>query len=314
MKLIPSAEITGSRFIVAGSHFFMDSAVTAITLAQKERGIAETHSYYEGDTDRSTVLNELLTEPFFDDFKLVVFHISDDKKQSKKDVDYFKPFKMDFRAVFIIVLQDVARGENLHKILPGYKLIAEKALKPQEKNRLVQELFAEHKLNISYDDAQTICKALDEDMALVASEAEKLALYYHFKSPKSSDELLSHISGTAYVYVWGFMELFFTRKGSEALTFLSKLYQSREPEDTARHLFYTLPSYYLGIYFRLAHPNVDRKKLSIKENWQAGNFTTHWTKESIAEMIALQRALEFRIKTGGLTCFDALLFLVKRIY
>ncbi|MDR2400982.1 MAG: hypothetical protein LBD73_04945 [Deferribacteraceae bacterium] len=311
MKLIPSAEIAGSRFIAAGSHYFVNSAVSSITQAQKEKGSFELHTYYDSDTPQSTVLNELLTEPFFDDFKVVIFHLTEQK--GKKSEINFKVFMVDFRGVFIITSEDAEKAEKIGKILSNYKLITEKKQSPREKNSAVQALFAEHKLHISLNTAERISKAMAGDMALIAFEAEKLSLYYHNRTPKNDEELLGHISVNLHEDRWGFADAFLSKNMEEALKVLSRL---QEREEVATILFYTLPHYYAAIYFRLKYPKFDLYKLPLLKTKsfivsKSAGFTRFWTEESIAEAISCHRELEVRIKTSNLSYFDALILLLK---
>jgi DNA polymerase III delta subunit len=321
MKLIPSAEITGSRFIAAGSYYFVSSAVSSIIQAQVERGAFEQHSYYENSTPIPIVLNELLTEPLFDDFKIVIFHLSDPKDQKDGDdakkrrgEGELKQFKCDFKGVFVITSESVEAAERLSKLLPNFKLLLEKKLSPVQVNKAIQIIFSEQKFNISYNAADRVSKAFEADMALIASEVEKLALYYHKSTPKSEEELLNHILvGFLHEDRWKFIDALFTGKTDDALKILSGL---QEREEAAANLFYTIPAYYAGIYFPLAHPKVNIYKVpTIKAKGfilkRAAEYARSWSVDRIEKAISRHRELEVRIKTSNLSYFDALILLLE---
>jgi DNA polymerase III delta subunit len=155
-------------------------------------------------------------------------------------------------------------------------------------------------------------------MALINSEAEKLALYYHTKPPKSDEELLSHISGAPYAKNWGFYDSFLTRNADEALKILSQL---QDIEADARMIFYSLQYYYAGIYFLLVHPKISPDRVPVIKTKKyaldnAANYARYWSKESISDIIAVHRGLELRLKTGesgSYAVFDALLTLIASI-
>jgi DNA polymerase III delta subunit len=317
MRSTPSGK-SGNEFgwgyIVAGSPYFIKDTLTSLTAARK--GNAEAHSYYEFGTETAGVLNELLTEPFFDDFKIVVYHLTEDKekKGKKDDREVFAPFRVQTPALFIITLQDIKRAEKIHAVLTDYKLLAEKKHTQVEQNKAAQTIFSKIKPNFSYGSAEMICKIFEDDMAMIASEAEKLSLYYHAKPPKTDDEILAHISGGVHAKIWGFFGAFLTKKGGEALRVLSQL---QEPD--AEMIFSMLVYYYAGIFFIVAKlpvrpdeaPITRSRKYIFKNLW---DFAKYWDRESIAKIIGVHRILDLRRKTGGLTAFDALMLLTAEIY
>jgi DNA polymerase III delta subunit len=315
MRSTPSGDEFGWGYIIAGSPFFIKDTLASLTSARK--GNAETHSYYETGTETAAVLNELLTEPFFDDFKIVVYHLAEqdrEKKGKKDDRELFAPFGVQTPALFIITLQDMKRAEKIHAVLTDYKLLAEKKHTLNEQNKAVQTLFSEIKPNFSYGAAEMICKIFEGDMAAIALEAEKMSLYYHAKPPKTDDEILAHISGGVHAKIWGFFEAFLAKKGGEALKVLSQL-----QEQDAEMIFSMLVYYYAGIFFIAAklplRPDeapITRSKKYVLDN--AGRFAKYWDRQSIAEMIGVHRNLDLRKKTGGLTAFDALMLLTAEIY
>jgi DNA polymerase III delta subunit len=158
-----------------------------------------------------------------------------------------------------------------------------------------------------------IHKIFDGDMDIIASEAEKLSLYYHASPPKTDDEILSHIPGGIHAKIWSFFDAILTKKADDALKILSQL-----QEQDAEMIFSMLIYYYTGIFFIAAKLPIKLEDAPIikTKNYvlvNSGRFAKYWTEESAADIIGVLKNLDLRRKTSGLTSFDALMLLIAEI-
>ncbi|WP_022849846.1 DNA polymerase III subunit delta [Limisalsivibrio acetivorans] len=296
-----STNQNNAKLIFIGSDDFIENSVQS-HIAKLEDPDEEV--YFADEMDIEEFFAYVSTPSLFNPTKAAVVHSVHKLKNPKEFIEQCT------RAIetCILLTAPIDAAKKIEKIAGEFKISVEKKMNREALTLQTQKIFEDKGLPCDYASAEEIQIIFGGDMKQVRSEAEKLSLYFAYKKPKDSRDLLALITSEKQENVFAFMDYFAQRNKKGCLRTLENLFKG---DENLNILYVLLGRRMKQVYLEKKLPGTVKVQYFILKKLKAD--TARWKTEELSKMAGTIAEYDYKIKTGQLEIKAALIQLTHRL-
>lgn len=287
-----------SKLIILGSAGFNDEETAKVRASLDD---PEETAWFGDEMDLSDFFSFVSSPSLFNPVKLAVVHNADKIK------DLNTLMNQAYRCPeAVILLTAGADAEKKLGAFQGFRLIVEKKKSRRDSIAEVQAAFEKHALPCNYDAAEEIYDIFGGDLKQIKSEAEKLSLYYAYKKPANSGEILKLITEEKQESIFVFIDSFAKRDRKECVRILDSLIKGGE---VMTILFVMLAKRMKQIHLQKTIPSALQERMFILTKIKSD--ASKWKPAELTRLAGEFAEMDYKIKTGQIRDTDALYSLIR---
>ncbi len=273
-------------FIIGSNHFVENESSKLI----EKIGQSDIETYFGDELNRNDFFSFVNSVSLFGDPKIAFVRNAHNIKNLD---DFLKNLEscIETHLIFTADINSIKKPQELVKGL-SFSLIEEKIKKPTAAQ--VIEVFKSKNIDISSFNASIVLDMCQNDMNIVAQEAEKFFLYKQSNPDITSAQLIEFVSGEKQEPIYKIVEAFSARRTSESF----RIYSTIQKNDAnLRSLFFAINKRIINLYFSyISDILVNEYQDFVKRN--IADHRRFWSKEELSDLISLTSNFDTEIKTG----------------
>jgi DNA polymerase-3 subunit delta len=287
-----------SKLIILGSAGFNDEETEKVRTLLDD---PEETAWFGDEINMSEFFSFVSSPSLFNPVKLAVVHNAD----KIKDLEAF--MNQAYRCPeAVIILTAGIDAEKKLSAFQGFRLLVEKKKTRRDSIMEVQSAFEKHSLPCNYDAAEEIYDIFGGDLKQIRSEADKLSLYYAYKKPANSNEILKLITEEKQENIFAFIDCFAKRDRKECVRILDSLIKGGE---VMTILFVMLAKRMKQIHLQKTIPSALQERMFILTKIKAD--ASKWKPAELTRLAGEFAEMDYKIKTGQMRDTDAVYSLIR---
>lgn len=275
---------------IAGSDFFVQEEQKKILDAVED---CETEIFSAEDFSQENFFNFINTPSLFTQNKAAVVRSADKIKELP---DVIKACAGCIESHLIFMSSETKLNKGLSEALKKaeFNVLTEKKASRYDLAGKITQMFSEAGFKIDSAAASELNEIFEGDLKQVANEIEKLSIYFAYKKPNSSAEIINAITARRQDSIFSFIDSFTERRRKQCTVLLDSFINSGENLNILIVLlFRRMRDVYL----------YQNMKGEVKENrpWMLEKIKSGiraWKKDDLVKLTGLFADLDYKMKTG----------------
>lgn len=292
-------------YLIAGSDYFQQTESKKILDAVED---CETEIFSSDDFTQENFFNFINSPSLFQENKAAVVKSAN---KIKDLADVIAKCAMCRESHLIFLSSEPKTDKALTKALKdaGFNVSTEKKASKYDQAGRVLKMFMDAGFKIDSASAAELNEIFEGDLNRVASEIEKLSLYFAYKKPQSASEIMNAVTARKQDSIFSFIDAFTARKRKPCIILLDGFISSGENLNILINLlFRRMKDVYLCAEL----------KDQLKENrpWMLEKIrggARAWKHEDLLKLFGLYAELDYKNKTGQVTPENYLTALISAL-
>ncbi|PLX71199.1 MAG: hypothetical protein C0602_02120 [Denitrovibrio sp.] len=211
----------------------------------------------------------------------------------------------------ILLSEEVKIGKEISKALnsAGFEILIEKKADKYNLRGKILQMFTNAGFKIDSASAEELNEIFQGDLTQIANEIEKLSLYFAYKKPQSTSEIMSAVTARKQDNIFTFIDAFTARQRNTCNTLMGRFLSNGENLNIlVALLFKRMRDVYLFASL----------KEQLKENrpWMLEKLKTGiraWQKEDLFMLYGFFAELDYKNKTGQISVENYVTALISKL-
>lgn len=188
----------------------------------------------------------------------------------------------------------------------GFSVMQEMKISKASARDEVLDGFHAHGFPISSEDAEEILELCGRNVGVALSEAEKLSLFYHYKKPRDTRDLIHYIAGVQTDVYFELTDAFGMRERDKVLNYYRDFAINRETQNAS---FYGVSKRVIEIRQCLVSPDLLKGHPFVVD--KVKRMAKKWSVADANRMLAALLEEDVKLKTGGSDLVTSFITLTK---
>lgn len=301
---MPSNE-TNKLCYIAGSNYFQQEQLRIITETIDD---CETESFAADDFAQEFFFSFINSPSLFHENKAAVV-----KKADKlKDIAGVIAKCARCMETNLIFMSDETKiSKDLSKALKesNFETVIEKKASKFDTRSKILQMFTDADFRIDSASAEEINEIFQGDLTQIENEIQKLSIYFAYKKPQSSSEIINAVTARKQDNIFTFIDAYTARRRNTCNTLLDSFISSGENLNILIvMLFKRMRDLYL---FMELKEQLKENRPWMLEKLKSGSRV--WKKDELIKFYGLYSELDYKIKTGQISVENYLITLISKL-